>query len=520
MREPVYTARNISKAFNGQPALRGVDIDIFSGQIAGLVGANGAGKSTLMKILSGALRADSGELRLDGKPLLMTSMLEAWQSGVGFVSQELNLFPPLSVAENLWLVPGRTGFIPSGDFLDAARAETERLGLDVSLSTPVAALSLADRQLVEIARALLQRPRVLILDEPTSALHASEVDRLHHVLRNLRDAGVAMVYISHFLEEVIEVADAVVVIRDGANVPLEAAADFPTVPEIVSAMLGRPAGHGTLEDAPTRRSAKTGGKTLVVEALETRSGLNVDRLEAGEGEVLGLAGLAGAGPETLFQVLFGQVRPEAGRIELPSGRPPGSNRAGAVAAGVAYFPSDRKRLGLTLEQSICENVSAVRSLSLGRDGFVPNTARQREIAAARCMDIGVKMQNVSQPVGSLSGGNQQKVVFARWLEADPSLLLLDDPMRGVDVNAKREMCRIIRDLAAEGRVILFYSTDPGDYVSVTDRVVVFSDGRVVDELSGARLTEHSLVTSMNGEVSTAPLNAEHRQVPQATGERK
>jgi ribose transport system ATP-binding protein len=430
----------------------------------------------------------------------MGSMLEAWQAGVAFVSQELNLFPPLSVAENLWLVPGRTGLTPTREFLTAARVQTERLGLKVPLSTPLASLSLADHQLVEIARALLQQPRVLILDEPTSALHASEVGRLHEILRGLRESGVAMIYISHFLEEVLEIADNVVVIRDGMNVPLESRGKQPTIPEIVTAMLGR--ASDAVHEPPARKTntAANGVRELGIENLRA-PGLSIDSLVATQGEVVGLAGLAGSGVETVFEILFGVATPASGVIRLPSGARQAQNRPQAVASGVAYFPSDRKHLGLTLDQSIHENVSAVRSLSLGRDGPVPKVARQRQIAEERCAQIGVKMQSVDQPVSSLSGGNQQKVVFARWLEANPSLLLLDDPMRGVDINAKQEMYRIIRDLAEGDRVILFYSTDPGDYVATTDRVLIFNDGGIIDELSGERLNEHELVASMNGETA-------------------
>ena len=491
----LYSTRNISKSFGATRALAGVEIDIHAGRITGLLGANGAGKSTLMKILSGALQPDGGELVFEGRPFHMGSMQEAWQRGVAFVSQELNLFPALSVGENLWLVPGRAGLIPTRDFLRKAKAQTEALGLSVAMATPVDTLSLADRQLVEIARALLQSPRVLILDEPTSALQAAEVHRLHAILRRLRDTGVAIIYISHFLEEVLEVVDDVIVIRDGANVALPAGR--PTVPQIVEAMLGRAPSPLHPADLPATATGAAGGKTLTISGLETGDGLRIESLVAREGEVVGIAGLAGAGTDALIEVLFGMRRPTAGTIALPSGKGAPASRAEAVRNGVAYFPSDRKRLGLTLQQSIHENISAVRSLALGRDGPVPNVARQRETARDRAAEIGIKFANVDDPVSTLSGGNQQKVVFARWLEAAPDLLLLDDPMRGVDVNAKREMYRIIRGLAERDRIILFQSTDLGDYVACADRVLVFARGRIIDELKGSRLNEHELTHSMN-----------------------
>lgn len=499
MNQPIYTARSISKSFGTQPALRSVDIDVYEGRILGLIGANGAGKSTLMKILSGALAADDGELLLANRSVRMTSMLQAWRAGVAFVSQELNLFPPLSIAENVWLVPGRVGLTPAAEFLESAAEVIADLGLEVPLATPVSGLSLGDRQLVEIARAIVQEPRVLILDEPTSALRAAETDRLHQVLRKLADSGVAIVYISHFLEELLDITDSVVVLRDGMRVPVDAKGCAPTIGEIVTAMLGAP--MATNFDAARRpaENIREDRASLRIRKLKGPSGLSVESLTAHASEVVGIAGLAGAGVEALFGILFGLIRPVSGSIQLPSGKPYRADRPSAVANGVAYLPADRKRLGLTLRQSVYENVVAVRSLALGRDGIAPSIARQKQIAQSRCAELGVKMHRVEQSVGSLSGGNQQKVVFARWLEAEPSLLLLDDPMRGIDVNAKREMYRLIRDLAASARVILFYSSDAADYISVCDRVLVFVDNTIGVELEEARLNEHALIAAMNGE---------------------
>jgi ABC-type sugar transport system ATPase subunit len=502
----VYSATGVTKRFGAQLALDNVDIDIKEGSILGLVGSNGAGKSTLMRILAGATTPDQGELILDGQPLRMSSMLEAWKAGIAFVSQELNLFSTLSIAENLGLVPGRTGSLSPARMAAEAGPALERLGLNISLSAPLGSLSLADRQLVEIARALIQNPRVFILDEPTSALHASEVDRLHDVLRELKSSGTAIVYISHFIEELLDIADTVTVLRDGRRVPLPEGSGPPSLSEVVTAMLG---------DKPTSlsrtagKAAKAGsaGKPLRLTNLKGPIALSIDSMEARRGEVVGVAGLAGAGIEEFFAVMFGRLPPASGEISLPSGARHRADSASAVASGVAYVPADRKRLGLALEQSITDNVSSVRGLSLGRDGFVLSGRRQAEMAKARCAETGVKMASVTQPVGSLSGGNQQKVVFSKWIEAGPSLLLLDDPMRGVDIGAKRELSAVIRKLADEDRVVILYSSDPADYIAVADRVLVFVGGEVADELSGERLTEHGIVTSMNGSVTQKAVNA-------------
>lgn len=498
MKDLIFEAREVSKSFGKVAALSGVSMQLERGSILGLIGANGAGKSTLMRILAGALKPDSGQLVLDGELQNMNSMIEAWSAGIGFVSQELSLFPALSIIENLALVPGSRHSSRSG-FRDEAKSTLTELGLKLPLDAEVARLSLADQQLVEIARALLQKPRVLILDEPTSALHLHEVERLHNVIRKLRDDGVSIIYISHFLEHLLDVCDAFVVLRDGKRVQVAAKDTRPTIPELVEAMLGD--NPGPLEKQKSVTVEDSTRVRLEITGLRTPRGLQISKFIAHSGEVVGIAGHAGAGHEELLAVLFGKAKRIEGEIRLPSGKTPANDPAGAVNAGVAYFPADRKGLGLTLRESVSENISAVRSLVLGRDGFFPDQRRQAEIAQERCERLGIKLASVDQAVGELSGGNQQKVVFARWLEAAPTLLLIDDPMRGVDVNAKRQINEVIQDLLSEPRVIIFSSTDPEDYIMTAHRVIVFVDGRAFCELSGSHITEHNLVAAMNG---TAP----------------
>lgn len=495
MTDPIYTARGISKRFGPNWVLRDVNLDIRPGETLGLIGSNGAGKSTLLKILAGSLLADQGELVLDGKPVRMMSMQEAWRNGIAFVSQELSLFPALTVAENLALVPRRSRSFANGKFRNKATASLEMLGLNAALSSRLGSLSLADQQLVEIARALLQNPRVLILDEPTSALHAAEADRLHGVLRQLRASGVAIIYISHFLEEVIDISDSIVILRDGRRVSYEGS-DIPSLDAVVAAMLGERSAETPEAKYENPTSTRSRG-SLRIRNLVGPVGLNLEFLNVESGEVVGVAGLAGAGVEELFALLFGRISPVSGTIELPGGQRQISDTAAAVANGVAYLPADRKRLGLTLAQTIRENVVSVRELALARGGFVLHQPRQAERAERRCRAINVKMTSVEQQVSSLSGGNQQKVVFAKWMEADPFVLLLDDPMRGVDIGAKREMYRIIRELAGDGRLVLFYSSDPADYIAVADRVLVFANGALHQEISREHLSEHSLVASIN-----------------------
>ncbi len=487
----LYSARGVGKRFGAQVALHDVDLDIGAGSIVGLIGANGAGKSTLVKLLAGVLAPDEGELRLDGRPLRLGSMLDAWRAGVALVSQELNLFPALSIVENLSLVPGQPrGSVRKGQAEDMLRT----LGVAADLGSPLGELSLGDRQLVELARALLQRPRVLILDEPTSALHEAEVARLHQVLRDLRRSGVGIVYVSHYLHELLEVSDTVTVLRDGRHALTVDAPGPGYMDEIVTAMLGK---RVATEGAARAVGPRPAGRGLTITDMCGPLGVHVDRLLAARGEVVGVVGLAGAGVEELFAILFGRLAPLSGTIELPSGHAFAPHTAAAVRAGIAFVPADRKRFGISLDQSIAENVLAVRSLTLGRSGIVLNRRRMAAEADARCASMGVKFTGAGQRVGALSGGNQQKVVFARWVEADPSLLLLDDPMRGVDVGAKQDLYALIRTLAQEGRVVLLYTSDPAEYLAVTDRVLVFVDGRISRELANEGLSEHAIVQAMN-----------------------
>ncbi|MCX4163646.1 MULTISPECIES: sugar ABC transporter ATP-binding protein [Paraburkholderia] len=502
----IMSLQGISKRFGANYALNRVDFDVVRGEVTGLVGANGAGKSTLLKILAGAMRADEGVLRLDGTEISLSSVADAGRQGVAIVSQELSLFPALSVMENLWMTGSRERRIEK---ISRSTQMMKSLGLATPLTKKIESLSLADRQLVEIARALLQRPRVLILDEPTSALGKDEVDRLHGVIRKLRDEGVGIVYVSHFLEELLDIADSLVVLRDGKRVPATFGPGLARLPDVVEAMLGSAKDTACranvgLNPVGAPRGYEVGKESrairyLPLEISKVRGGgnLTIDFLRVDPGEIVGVTGLAGAGVEELFAILFGLVKPVSGHIAYPSGRTNITSPSNAVHAGVAFIPSDRKRLGLMSGRSIADNTVSVRSLVQRRDGLLLSARRLRAAAERRCRSIGVKADSVLQRVDELSGGNQQKVVFAKWIETDPSLVILDDPTRGVDIGARAEMYRIVRSLADEGRVVLLYSSDPVEVLELADRIVVFARGRVVTTLPAAGLTEHRLVEAMN-----------------------
>jgi ABC-type sugar transport system ATPase subunit len=497
----MYTVSDLHKSYGGVKALDGVDFEIHPGEVHALLGANGAGKSTLIKVLVGGTEPDRGALELEGEPVAFSNSREAAEHGVAIVSQELTLFPHLDVLGNLFL--GREP-LAGGLALDrramrrAAKPVLEAIGLDVDVTRSVATLRLGEQQLVEVARALLNEPKILVLDEPTSALQAAETERLLGIVRGLRDRGVAVVYVSHFLEDVFAVADRITVLRSGRVVVARRPREEMTIQGTVREMLGEAAAREErIDDAAAFADAAAAAGPLVLEGVAVDGILAPLDLTARPGEVVGLAGLEGSGAQAVLDVIFGRLRPDAGTVTLPSGRarPRSMNRA--VAAGVAYVPADRKHLGLMLDSSVSANINTVKGGPLRGMGFVQRRGQMRRRAEHWRRELNIVMTSPSQPVGSLSGGNQQKVVFAKWLEAEPSVVLLDDPSRGVDMGAKEEMHAIIAQMAASRKVVLYTSSDLEEMAKVCDRVVVFFAGRAVGELVREELSEHGLLESIN-----------------------
>jgi ABC-type sugar transport system ATPase subunit len=509
-------AQDIRKAYGGVQALSGAGLTVRAGSVHALLGENGAGKSTLVKIIVGAVRPDSGVLRLNGQEVSFSSTAQAGKSGVAAVSQELSLFPDLDVLSNLF--PMRE--VKRGPFIDRkamerlARPVLSDLGLELEMRQPISSLTLAERQLVEIAKALVTDPRVLILDEPTSALEASSVEILINVLKVLRERDVAVVFVSHILEEVMQLCDEITVLRDGFPVMEGESRAQLSVPMIVDAMLGEKGSHERVttgaenaalksemaqafDSATADSGAGDGSGKLRLKGVTVKGKLDGIDLEAQAGEILGVAGIAGSGHLTVLELISGQCTLSDGEALLPNGRKLRRSMHRAVGAGVAMVTGDRRRYGLMLDKPIWENIAQVRSVALAREGMFISKRKMRQRAEEMVERLQVKAASIDENAGQLSGGNQQKLVFAKWLDAQPSVLLLDDPTRGVDIGAKAEMHRLIRAAAGADAVVVLASTDLDEIVAVCDRVAVFFGGKICAELRGDEISQHTLLETMN-----------------------
>ena len=493
MNASILSANGVTKAFAGVLALDRVDFAVRPGEVVGLVGENGAGKSTLMKILGGILAPDAGSVGLDGVDLPRLTVASAMAGGIAFVHQELNLFDNLTVAANVMIgrEPVRGGPLRLVDDAALERRTAPllaQLGADFAPRTPLSRLSLAQMQLVEIAKALSLQARVVIMDEPTSSLTASETDRLLDVIGHLKARGVAVVLITHRLGEIERCADRVVILRDGRRVA-ELAGDAIRADTMIAHMIGRDL--KTLYRAP---AAPPGPAILELRALRTpyRPERPV-HLTVHRGEILGLAGLVGAGRTELARAIFGIDRPLAGEIVI-DGRPVAiASPDQAIAQGLYLIPEDRKRLGLMLDFPIRQNVSM--AMLAGRSAATLVDLEEEEAVAARERDrLGIRAASLSLPAGALSGGNQQKVVLAKWLALSPRILVFDEPTRGVDVGAKSEIYRIMRELSDAGVGILMISSDMEEIIGVSDGVAVMHEGAIAGLIERDGLSEEAILS--------------------------
>ncbi|SER53959.1 monosaccharide ABC transporter ATP-binding protein, CUT2 family [Faunimonas pinastri] len=485
-------AKGLSKGFFGNPVLKDVSISLVPGRVHALLGENGAGKSTLINLLSGSLAPDGGEILMDGQPLSRLNPAGARNAGIAVVQQELSLAPDLSIAENIGLgaYPRRLGFV---DYPELARRTAEvrdLVGLDEPLATPVGTLALGRRQMVEIAKALFRKPRVLILDEPTSSLSAHEAGILSALVLRLKQEGVAVLYISHRLNEVMALCDYVTVLKDGvctADQPL-AGVD---AEGLVRLMVGRDAG-----DLFPKWEPNAAGD-LLVDVQGFSSGMARDvSFTARRGEVVGIGGLVGQGQEDFVLGLYGALAAQAASATICGQKAPFSSVGAATRAGLAYVPADRKHEGLILPHSIASNLILPSLGRLNRAGMRDRSA-ERNLVSDLARRLTIK-GDTARPVQALSGGNQQKVALAKWLPLAPSVLLLNDPTRGVDIDTKREIYLMLRSFAAEGKTVVLISSDTPELVHLCDRVTVFREGRAVATIARGHITEEAIVGAAMG----------------------
>jgi len=481
--------RGIGKSFANVRALQDVSLAVQSGEILALMGENGAGKSTLLRILSGDYQPDSGGVFLDGAPIHFPTPRDARRSGVRVIYQEPEIVPGVDVAENIYLgeLPRRRGMVDRRRLNELVTRDIERYGFGAILPPHLNGeqLSPAQRQLVEILRALKAGVRVLALDEPTSSLTDQEVERLFTLVRRLRDQGVALIYVSHRIREILQLANRVAVLRDGRLVAIRPAAET-SGEEIVRLMVGR-----ELRDVFARRRAAQDRIVLKVEDIRSDWHHGVG-LEIRAGEVVGLAGLVGAGRTELAKVIFGEL-PRAGGRVLVDGKEMTANHPGqAIAAGIGFAPEDRKGEALLMLRSVMENVSLAVLRRLTRFRLV-NGALERRVVRDYVARLRVRTPSLDQEVSKLSGGNQQKVVLARWLARRPKVLILDEPTRGIDVGAKSEIYRLVDELANEGIAILLISSELPEIMGLADRILVMQNGRITGALHGEDATEERVM---------------------------
>lgn len=505
--EPLLHMQGIHKYFAGVPALRDASLQLFAGEVHALIGQNGAGKSTMIKVVTGAYGLDGpqdrGSIRFAGAPVRFQSPKQARESGISTIYQEINLVPFASVAENIFLgrEPRRFGLIDWPRIHREAEQVVASVGLSVDVRAPVSSLSTASQQMVAIARAVSVDAKLVIMDESTSSLDDREVEVLFGVIRKLKADGRAVVFVSHRLDELYAICDRVTVMRDGQTVHVSPMADISKL-DLVTTMLGKELAVAHRKDIAAPSMA--GAPLLGLEAVQVAPRLRGISLEVGAGETVGLAGLLGAGRTETMRAVFGADRLGAGRLTLAQQPVQFQAPADAIAQGIAYLSEDRKIEGIFPDLSVRENLTMVMLPQLARMGVVDKAAQLR-IVEDFIARLGIKTSGPEQPIRELSGGNQQKVLLARWLALSPRLLLLDEPTRGIDVGAKADIANLIHALAASGMGILMTASELEELVSMSDRVVVIRDGSSIAQLQGEELNEHTIMATIaEGRAHAAP----------------
>jgi ribose transport system ATP-binding protein len=485
---PLLEMTGICKAFPGVQALQDASLDVFPGEVHVLLGENGAGKSTLMKVLCGQYAADRGGISFDGRPIAPESPIEAEGLGLVMIHQELNLIPGLTVAENIFLghEPTRGGFI-RGDAMRKTSADLlRRVQCDVDPEMPVAGLSVAEQQLVEIARALKEEARLLVMDEPTAALADNEIEALFEVIRALCRDGVPVIYISHRMREIFAIGDRVTVMRDGHTVGTRTVAQTDQS-ELIRLMVGR-----TIDEQIAKREVEIGTPVLEVDDLAREGVLSPISLSVGAGEILGVAGLMGSGRTELARAIFGADPVDAGTVRVSGTTLPGNDPAASITAGLGFLTEDRKQQGMVLLMSVAENITLTSLDEISRHGVL-DLVEERARAVELVDKLHIRAASLDQEAVNLSGGNQQKVVLARWLAAGCRVLLFDEPTRGIDVGAKAEIYELIGELVEGGVAVVLISSEMPELLGLADRIAVMHEGTLQGILPRAEASQERIM---------------------------
>lgn len=499
-KQPILQVRKVTKSFPGVKALRGVDLDVYAGEIHALVGENGAGKSTLMKILAGVQTPDGGEILLDGKPVVFHSPHQARAHGIGIIYQELSVAPNLTVSENVFLGSEvlRLGFLTDrGTMVRRTQEVLDRLGARFKASQRASHLSIAEQQQVEIARALFHKSRILVMDEPTTALSDRETDRLFEVVRQLRADGISIIYISHRMAENYDLSDRLTVFRDGGYVG-ELVRDEFNSERVIEMMVGR-----KLDDFYKGADTNPGAVALEVRDVGDGDRIKGASFQVKKGEVLGLAGLVGAGRTELARLIFGADKKKTGEVWLEGKKLQINNPMDAIRAGIAYVPEDRKLQGLFLQMSCRDNIS-MNVLAQKAFGGIVNFSDINSRSRARVQALRVRTSSLRTQALGLSGGNQQKLLLARWLEIAPKVLILDEPTRGVDIGSKIEIYGLIQQMAQNGLAVIFISSELPEIIGICKRILVMHEGEISGEVgggSGIEITQTSIMKLATGSVT-------------------
>jgi len=493
MAEELFRMVNISKSFPGVKALDKVSISVNKGEVHGLVGENGAGKSTLMKVMSGVYQEDEGEIFIEGKKVEINSVAKAHELGVSIIFQELNLLPHLNVADNIYIgrQPKKGPFVDDKKMHADAQAVLDDLGIDINTYTTVSSLSVAQQQMVEIAKAISMNSRILVLDEPSAALTDKEIDQLFVIIRRLQKKGVGMVYISHRMNELEELCERVTIIRDGQYIDTVKLCDV-TMDEVVNMMVGR-----ALEDKYPVYERKIGNVKLEVKNLKQGKKLNIDHLEVRAGEILGISGLVGSGRTETARCIFGADKADSIEVYIDGKKVEIKSVEDAVKHGIGYVTEDRKFDGLALDLDVNYNTNMAHLKHLSKFGFLDDKAG-RENSLHYKEQLRIKTPTIKERVRNLSGGNQQKIVLAKWLSNNVDILILDEPTRGIDVGAKYEIYELMNELSDQGVAIIMISSELPEVLGMSDRVAVMHEGSICKILNAKETTQEEVMTYAAG----------------------